>query len=319
MTNVVGPTVAGLLVDHFGWRSTFWTIFAFHLAGLVIFFICCPKETKNRFYKDTPFDATGCVLFILFIAVATLVCTLGNTLGWSSPIIIAGLLIVVASLVGLLVTENRKGSAALLPLDLYKRNSNFTKLFFIAVCGCIVNMAPVNFLSLYLQKIGGTSATASGLPFSLIYLVTLFFTFTISRLKGLKPKKVLVFSSFVCMIVIGILAYWLAPTVGENLVIMNIIAACYGVGNAITTTTIYDAAAEYVDTADIGMATSLVYMGITFGGSVGLAILQLIMNSVTASTGDLGSGIKGLFWGSFTAAVIMTVLTLSLRDKKKTE
>lgn len=319
VTNVVGPTVAGLLVDHFGWRSTFWTIFAFHLAGLVIFFICCPKETKNRFYKDTPFDATGCVLFILFIAVATLVCTLGNTLGWSSPIIIAGLLIVVASLVGLLVTENRKGSAALLPLDLYKRNSNFTKLFFIAVCGCIVNMAPVNFLSLYLQKIGGTSATASGLPFSLIYLVTLFFTFTISRLKGLKPKKVLVFSSFVCMIVIGILAYWLAPTVGENLVIMNIIAACYGVGNAITTTTIYDAAAEYVDTADIGMATSLVYMGITFGGSVGLAILQLIMNSVTASTGDLGSGIKGLFWGSFTAAVIMTVLTLSLRDKKKTE
>ena len=60
-------------------------------------------------------------------------------------------------------------------------------------------------------------------------------------------------------------------------------------------------------------------MGITFGGSVGLAILQLIMNTVTASTGDLGLGIKGLFWGSFTAAVIMTILTVSLRDKKKAD
>ena len=319
ITNVIGPTVAGLLVDNFGWRSTFFTIFAFHLIGLIIFAVVCPKDTKNRFYKDTPFDVKGCVSFILFIMVATLVCTLGNSLGWGNPIIIAGLVIVVASLVYLLTTENKIGKGALLPLDLYKRNSNFTKLFFIAVCGCIVNMAPVNFLSLYLQRVGGTSATASGLPFSLIYLVTLVFTFVISRMKGLRPKKVLVFSSFVCMIVIGILAWWLAPTVGEHLLTMNIIAACYGIGNAITTTTIYDAAAEYVDTADIGMSTSLVYMGITFGGSVGLAILQLIMNSVTAKTGDLGAGIKGLFWGSFTAAVIMTILTLTLRDKKKEE
>ena len=36
ITNVIGPTVAGFLVDHFGWRSTFFTIFAFHLIGLII-------------------------------------------------------------------------------------------------------------------------------------------------------------------------------------------------------------------------------------------------------------------------------------------
>lgn len=317
ITNIIGPTVAGLLVDGFGWKSTFYTIFAFHLAGLIIFAICCPKDTKNRFYKDSPFDYTGCALFIAFITVATLVCTLGNTLGWGNPLIVAGLVIVVISLIALLKVENGKGAGAVLPLDLFKRNSNFTKLFFIAVFACIVNMAPVNFLSLYLQNVGGTSATASGLPFSLIYLVTLFFTFVISRLPKLKAKKVMVFCSFICMIVIGFLASWLSPNVGQQLVMMNVIAACYGIGNAITTTTIYDAAAEYVDTADIGMSTSLVYMGITFGGSVGLAVLQLIMNTVSASTGDLGAGIKGLFWGSFAASVIVTALALSLKDKKK--
>lgn len=319
ITNVVGPTVAGLLVDHFGWRSTFFTIFAFHLAGLIIFAICCPSNTKNRFYKDTPFDVSGCSAFIIFIAVATLVCTLGNTLGWGNPIIIAGLVITAASLVFLLKTENNKGSAALLPLDLFKTNSNFTKLFFIAVFACIVNMAPVNFLSLYMQKVGGTSATASGIPFSLIYLVTLFFTFIISRIGNLRPKKILVFCSLVCMIVIGVLAFWLSPDVGKHLVTLNIIAACYGIGNAITTTTIYDAAAEYVETKDIGMSTSLVYMGITFGGSVGLAVLQLLMNTWTAKA-DLGAGLIAVFWGSFAASVIVAILSLTLKDESlKTE
>ena len=118
------------------------------------------------------------------------------------------------------------------------------------------------------------------------------------------------------MIVIGVLASWLSPDVGQHLVVMNIIAACYGLGNAITTTTIYDAAAEYVDTADIGMSTSLVYMGITFGGSVGLAILQLLMNTWTAKV-DLGAGLIAVFWGSFAASVIMTILTLTLKSKKE--
>ena len=316
ITNIIGPTVAGLLVDNFGWRSTFFTIFAFHVAGLVIFALCCPRDTKKRFYKDTPFDMSGCITFILFITIATLVCTMGNTLGWTNPLIIAGLAVIVASLAALLSIENKKGSGAILPLDLFKRNANFTKLFFIAVFGCIVNMAPVNFLSLYMQKIGGTSATASGLPYSLIYLVTLIFTFVISRIRGLKPKSILVFSSFVCMTVIGVLASWLSPDIGQHLVVMNIIAACYGLGNAITTTTIYDAAAEYVDSADIGMSTSLVYMGITFGGSVGLAILQLLMNTWTAKV-DLGAGLIAVFWGSFAASVIMTILTISIKSKKE--
>lgn len=316
VTNIIGPTVAGMLVDKFGWQSTFYTIFAFHLVGLIIFASCCPKDTKNRFYQDAPFDVSGCVTFILFITVATLVCTLGNALGWTHPLIIAGLVIIAGSLVALLKIENSKTVGAILPLDLFKRNHNFTKLFFIAVFACIVNMAPVNFLSLYLQNVGGTSATASGLPFSLIYLVTLFFTFIISRIGSLKPKKVMMFCSIICMVVIGFLASWLSPEVGEHLVMMNVIAACYGIGNAITTTTIYDAAAEYVDTADIGMSTSLVYMGITFGGSVGLAILQLLMNIWTGKSG-LGSGLIAVFWGSFVAAVIVTILAFSLKDEKK--
>lgn len=317
VTNIVGPTVAGLLVDHFGWRSTFVTIFVFHAVGLVIFALCCPKDTKNRFYKDTPFDMSGCVTFAAFITVTVLVCTMGNKLGWGNPIIIAGLVAIVVSLVSLLMIENKKGASAILPLTLFKKNSNFTKLFFISVFACVVNMAPVNFLSLYLQNVGGTSATASGLPFSLIYLVTLFVTFALSRLGNrVNVKKVLVFCSFVCMIVIGILASWLSPEVGQKLTIMNIIAACYGIGNAITTTTIYDAAAEYVDTADIGMATSMVYMGITFGGSVGLAVLQLLMNTWTAKA-DLGAGLIAVFWGSFVSSVIMTILVMTLKNKKK--
>lgn len=316
ITNVIGPTVAGALVDNFGWQSTFITILVFHVAGLIIFATCCPKDTKNRFYKDSPFDMSGCVTFAIFITVSVLVCTMGNTLGWGSPIIIIGLVAIVVSCIAMIMIENKKGASAVVPLDLFKRNSNFTKLFLIAVFGCIVNMAPVNFLSLYLQNIGGTSATASGLPFSLIYLVTLFVTFILSRMGGkIKVKNILVFCSVVCTAVIGILAAWLSPSVGQHLVIMNIIAACYGIGNAITTTTIYDAAAEYVDTADIGMSTSMVYMGITFGGSVGLAILQLIMNTVTAQS-DMGAGLLAVFWGSFAASVIMTILGISLKNKK---
>lgn len=317
IASVIGPTVAGLIVDNLGWQATFYTVFVFHLFGLIVFALSCPADARNRFYKDSPFDYAGCIAFITFITAATLVCNLGNALGWGNTIIVAGLIIVVVSFIALLKIESGKASGAILPLDLFKRNSNFTKLFFISVFACIVNMAPVNFLALYLQRIGGTSATASGLPCSLIYLVTLFFTFTISRIDHLKSKKVLIFCSLVGMVVIGVLAAWLSPNVGEQLVTINIIAACYGIGNAITTTTIYDAVAEYVETVDIGISTSLLYMGTTFGGSVGLSILQLIMNTVINLTSDMGAGIKGLFWGSFAASVVVMLLALSLKDDKK--
>lgn len=316
VTNVIGPTLAGILVDRLNWQSTYVAILIFHVLGLIIFGVCCPKDTKNRFYKNAAFDMKGCIIFTIFVTVTVLVCTMGNTLGWVSPIIILGLAVVVVSLVGLLIIENKVGTSAVLPVEMFKRNSNFTKLFFIAFFGATVNMAPVNFLSLYLQNVGGTSATASGLPFSLIYLVTLFVTFVLSRMgKKLKTKNVLVFCSVICMAVIGFLASWLSPEVGQHLTMMNVIAACYGIGNAITTTVIYDAAAEYVDTADIGMSTSIIYMGITLGGSIGLAVLQLLMNTWTATSG-LASGLIAVFWGSFGASVIMTVFALLLKNKK---
>lgn len=313
ITNIIGPTIAGLLVDKLGWKSTFITILVFHAIGFVIFLATCPSDTKNRFYKPAPLDVSGCVLFTVFMTVAVLVCSLGNTLGWGNPYIVVGLIITVASAAALMITESKKSGNTILPMDMFKKNSNFTKLFFIAVFACITNMAPVNFLSLYMQNVGGTSATASALPFSLIYLVTLFVTFVLSRMgKRIKVKSILVFCACVCMAVIGFLAAWLSPEVGQHLVMMNIIAACYGIGNAITTTTIYDAAAEYVDVQDIGMATSTVYMGITFGGSVGLAILQLLMNTFSANA-DLNAGLKAVFWGSFAASVLVLLISISLK------
>lgn len=317
-TNVVGPTLAGLLVDYVGWQSTYLFIFTFNIIGLIMIFKFCPRNAVNRFYVEKPFDLKGTVAFATSMLSIILVASMGNKLGWTSSVILFGIGVVVVSVILLCIFENKAGDNALLPWNLLKTNRNFLLLFCISILATIVSQTVVTYMPLYMQKVANTSATASGLPFTVISLVSILFTWVYGRITGKKfsAKAVLLFCALIetaCTVFMG---FWMSPEMGKYMGIVITYSVVYGIGRPINVTCMYDTCASAVPTESVGIATSSLFMGQTLGASVGVAVLQLIMNIWTDKY-DLDAGLRAVFVATMVLGVLLCACVLLIQQNKK--
>ncbi len=319
-TNVIGPTLAGLLVDNIGWRSTYIFILFFNLVALAMILRFCPKNAVNRFYVEKPFDIKGTIAFSVNMLSIILVASLGNKLGWTNILILIGIAIAIGSLIAVCVIESKAGDKALLPWQLLTHNRNFLMLFCISILATIVSQTVVTYMPLYMQKVAGTSATASGLPFTVISLVSIGFTWVYGKVTGKRfsAKMVLLFCAIIevaCTVFMGI---WMNPAMGQFMGIVIAYSVVYGIGRPINVTCMYDTVAVSVPTESIGIATSSLFMGQTFGASVGVAILQLVMNIFTDKY-DLDTGLRAVFYATMILGVLLIISILAIKQSMKNE
>ena len=318
LTSVIGPTLSGALVDQFGWQSTYFTISAFQIIGLIMFITLCPKDTRDRFYEPVPFDVAGTIFFTVFVTSIVLVCSYGNSLGWSNIKILIGFLVVFIAMIGLVLSENKAGAGSLLPWDLFMNDSNFVKIFLIAILISLPGMAQVYFMPLYLQKVAGTSAIISGLPFTILSIASLIASPLAARIiqRTGKTKLVMMICGFMMTVPTLVYGIWIYPEVGtEHLSIIYGLSFLYGLGYILTMTLPYIACAKFLPEKSIGIGTANVYMGITLGSSVGLAFLQAVFNALSTSV-DMNAGIKAAFICSSIAGALTIVLAFSLKKIK---
>lgn len=319
-TNVIGPTLAGLLVDNLGWQSTYIFIFVFNVIGLLMILKFCPKNAVNRFYVEKPFDTKGTIAFAVSMLSIILVASMGNKVGWGNIFILAGILIAIIAVVALCIFENKAEDHALLPWQLLKTNKNFTMLFLVSIIATIVSQTVVTYMPLYMQNVAGTSATASGLPFTVISLVSIVFTWIYGRVTGKKfsAKAVLLFCAIIevaCTLFMGV---WMSPAMGQFMGIVIAYAVIYGIGRPINVTCMYDTVAASVPTESVGIATSSLFMGQCLGASVGVAILQLIMNIFTDKY-DLDTGLRAVFYATVILGVVLILAILAIKQSDKSE
>ena len=85
---VIIPTLAGVMIDKFGWQSVYYLMMAIQIVGLVLTLIVTPSDTKQRNYVKKRFDLVGTVLFLVWVSCCVLVCNFGNSWGWGSTRII---------------------------------------------------------------------------------------------------------------------------------------------------------------------------------------------------------------------------------------
>lgn len=318
LTSVIGPTVSGMLVDGFGWQSTYFVISAFQIAGLIMFLVLCPKDTRDRFYEPVPFDVAGTVCFTVFVTSLVIVCSYGNSLGWGNPKILAGFAVSLIALIILVVSENKAGEGALLPWQLFKSDANFVKIFLIAIFVSLPGMAQVYFMPLFLQSVAETSATVSGLPFTILSIGSLIASPMAAKLfqKTGKSKMLMILCGMLMSVPTLIYGIWIHQDLGQGgLMVIYVLSFVYGLGYILTMTLPYNACAEYLEIENVGIGTANVYMGITLGSSVGLAVLQAIYNKISAASG-METGIKAAFICSAVSGAITILLALSLKKKK---
>jgi DHA2 family methylenomycin A resistance protein-like MFS transporter len=154
-----GPLLGGIMVDTLGWRSIFLLNLPIGLAGIWLTrrLVAVSPGTETRI------DWPGQVLAIVTLLCLTASVIEAHTLGWSSPIIIAGLAAAMLSLAGFIAAEHRQADP-MLPLDFF-RHRTFSGA---TAVGFLLNMAlygALFVLGLYFQVTRHWSAWISGVAF----------------------------------------------------------------------------------------------------------------------------------------------------------
>ena len=103
---IIGPTIGGLIVSTYGWRTLLWVCVAI-CAGI---FAGCIVTSRNQASPRKPlqnFDVTGAVLILIFFSLMLCVPSFGQNFGWTSPPFLTVLGLAAVSLIALILAERR--------------------------------------------------------------------------------------------------------------------------------------------------------------------------------------------------------------------
>ena len=103
---IIGPTIGGLIVSSYGWRTMLWVCVGICAAV----FAGCVLTSRKQVSVKKPlqnFDGSGAVLIVVFFSLLLCVPSFGQNFGWISTPFLVVLVLAVASLVGLILVEKK--------------------------------------------------------------------------------------------------------------------------------------------------------------------------------------------------------------------
>lgn len=284
----IGPTLGGVLVDDFGWRSLFWVIVPVAVVMVALAMWCVP-ETRDP--RGRHLDLTGQVLAIVGLASLSLVFIDGPSVGWRSPIIVACAVAFLVS-AALFPLVERRSPRPLVPLDVFK-----SRPFSCAVLNAglmTFGMYGLLFvLPLYFQSVRHSTATGAGI--ALLPLSVLFFL--VSLLAGraattIGPRVLIGCGMALTGGGLVALAFLRPQTVYAAIAVP---LGAIGIGLGLITGPIANVAVANAPRERSGMASGLVNMGRLIGATLGVAVLGILFGGRAEQTaGNAGHFMAGL-------------------------
>ena len=101
---IIGPTIGGLLVSSYGWRTMLWVCVAI-CAGI---FAACVLTSRNQVSTRKVlqnFDVSGAILILIFFSLLLCIPSFGQNFGWTSTPFLIVLGAAIVSLTGLILAE----------------------------------------------------------------------------------------------------------------------------------------------------------------------------------------------------------------------
>ena len=118
---IIGPTIGGLIVSAYGWRSMLWVCVAI-CAGILAACALTSRGQDAAKIALQNFDAAGAVLILIFFSLLLCVPSFGQNFGWTSVPFLAVLAAGAVSLAGLILAE-RKAAQPILSGSFLKRSA----------------------------------------------------------------------------------------------------------------------------------------------------------------------------------------------------
>ena len=118
---IFGPTLSGLMISAYGWRTMVWVCSA---ICTVVFVLCLLMKEKNAPppRKLAGFDGIGAALVLIFFSLMLCIPSFGQNFGWRSPAFLAVLAAALIAFGGLILAE-RKAANPILPGSFMKRKA----------------------------------------------------------------------------------------------------------------------------------------------------------------------------------------------------
>jgi len=282
MSTAIGPILGGVLTDTVGWRYIFWLNVPVGLLALVMARLYLPE---SRDEQAAVLDTGGQMLAVLSLATLTIVLVEGRALpaGW----LVALAAVAAAALVGFVISQ-RRGSAPMLPLDLFGSRRLTAALFatFTMTFG-IYGLLLVNSF-VFQQQRGQSSLTTAllFLPMPITYLVLIPVVNAMAHRTG--PR--LPMTGGLCLMAAGLLLYAGIGPHGD-IWLLEVSFVLAGAGLALNTGPAVGLAMSAVPLRRAGLASGVVNLARLVGITVGVAVLGSAMASVGAQAALLIGGV----------------------------
>lgn len=281
-----GPLLGGLLVNAFGWRSIFLINLPIGILGFLL--------TSRYVALSTPqggrsLDLQGQVASVLALGMLTFALIEGNSLGSTSPLIVAAYTASILFFLFLLIRE-KTTSHPMLPLALF-RERTFSAANVVALFQTFTFMGFLFVMSLFLQQEKHYSPSLTGLALLPAFASAILATSLSGRLMAsLGTKNVMVIGLFLSAV--GCFGIVLVDT-QTNYVLLVCLLFVLGGGLALVLPAMTEAAISHAPKAQSGIAAGMLNVSRQVGGVIGVAIL-----------GTLVGNQQTFLWGMHTAFVV---------------
>ncbi|MDK9500859.1 MFS transporter [Streptomyces katrae] len=262
----LGVLAGGLLTEYAGWRWVMPVNLPIVAVAIVLVLVGVPAGARPA--RREKLDALGAVLATAGIGLLVFGVVRTEAEGWDSPATWASLAAAVVLLAAFVFAESRT-SAPLLRLGLFRSRwvAGANALVLLAAAG---QFAAFYFVSLYMQRVLGMGAAASGaafLPFSVGMvagtIVATRYTTTHGPRTPLLPGALLAAAGLAWFALISPDGSFLADVLGPSIVT--------SVGAGLVLAPVAAAATTGIAAHEAGMASGLLNSSRQLGGAVGLA------------------------------------------------
>lgn len=284
----IGPTLGGVLVDAFGWRSLFYAILPVAALAMAMAPVWVPESADP---KGRTLDLLGQILAVLALFTLCLAFIEGPRWGWQSGRLLLCVAICAASAIAFLRVERRSRSP-LLPLALF-RNRAFSAAIGDAALMTFGMYGMLFVLPLFLQVLRGATATLAGLE--LLPMSVTFFLVSLGagRVAHALGPRILI-SIGMSLTGSGLLILAAVTLQSSDAVIAAALFAI-GLGLGLITGPIATVAVANAPVARSGLSSGLVNVGRMVGATLGVAILGLLFGTgIEATAADPGRFLPAL-------------------------
>ena len=279
---IIGPTLGGLIVSAYGWRTMLWVCVAI-CAG--IFAACVLASRKEESVRKMPqnFDISGAILILIFFSLLLCIPSFGQNFGWTS---VQFLVVLVAGIVGLiaLIFTERKATHPILSGSFIKRSAFILSVVALFLTQGLMQANMTNTI-VFVNYTQPSNTAVSGYAISVMYVGMSLGAVLLGPLADkFEPKKILLGSLLFTGIGCGLLLLFSEAT--PVLLLM----------------------------------ASLGILGFGLGGN-GTIFMKVVLSGLTPQAAGAGTGTYGLFRdlaAPFGVAVFVPLYTNQITDRIST-